>query len=426
MQEKLRQFYHQQLLLIKGSFFAFTGGVVANFLTYLFQLIVGRLLNPSDYGTLISLRSLMVYGGVLSPALQTALTKKTSELAGEEKRQQLTTLFWTALKFLTLIALTLIAIFFILTSPLTSFLRVDNSKLVFSTALVVGISYLLVVPAGFLCGLWRFKALSLLGVVNAGMLLILSVAAIYLGFGLSGVIIAQFFALAIGLGLGIFLLKKNISAKGFGREKNNFIVEIAKFTGPAFLITISLTAFYNSDILLVKHFFNAEQAGIYSSASIIGRIIFFGTSTVTGVMFPIISGKKAAGKEINSTFWASLGLTLLGVIGVAGLFLLFPSQVVRILFGAKYATAVPLLRYFTPFMGLYSLLNLLANFFLAIKKFHIAPILLIGALTQVSAIWFWHKNLAQVAYISALIVGILLIFAFGLYFQSCFKHRFLA
>ena len=184
-------------------------------------------------------------------------------------------------------------------------------------------------------------------------------------------------------------------------------------------------AFYNPDILLVKHFFSTEQAGIYSSASIVGRIIFFGTSMVTGVMFPVISGKKAAGQDYRPIFWGALGLVSMGAIGLGTIYFLFPSYVVQVLFGQSYIAAVPLLPYFAVFMGLCAVLNLLGNFFLATKNFLVAPILLVGALAQAGAIWFWHESLVQVIGISALIVGVLVIFCFGLSLKDRYERLIL-
>lgn len=416
MQQKIRQFYHNQSILIKGSFFAFVGGMIANFLTYLFQLLMGRLLSPSDYGVLISLRSLMVYVGLFAAALQTALIKKISELAGQKKWDEVARSFWITLKFLALVALVVVLFVSILALPLGEFLRVSDIGLIFVTAIVAGIGYLVIVPTGFLSGLWRFKSLAAVVTANAGMLLLSSVVAVEVGYGLVGVMWAHLLALIVAFSLGIFLLRENVRRPKMFLSRNNFIVEITKFTGPALLITVSLMAFYNTDILLVKHFFSAKQAGIYSGASIIGRIIFFGTSIITGVMFPIVSGKEASGGRYKLVFWSALGMVLIGSFGVGGVYLLFPAQVVSFLFGEAYAEAVQLLPSFAVFMGLYSVLNLFSSFFLAVKKFLIAPILAIGALSQAGAIWFWHESLTQVIGISTLTVGMLILGAIFLFF----------
>lgn len=416
MDEKLRRLYQNQSVLIKGSFFAFAGGMVGNFLTYLFQLVAGRFLSPSDYGTLISLRSLMVYAGLLSSALQTALTKKVSELSGEKRWEDIAFLFWSGFRYLAFTALVVFAVLCLLALPLAKFLQVLDLKLIIFSAAAAAGGYLLIGPASFLSGLWRFKALSLIIAVNSGLLLITALAAISFGWGLGGIMGAHVIAPLATVVLAVVLLQKNVRRSDFKLGKNNFVAEIAKFTGPTLLISVSLMAFYNSDILLVKHFFSAEQAGIYSSASVVGRIIFFGTSMVTGVMFPVVSGKKAAGEDYRAIFFGALSLVCLGAIGLGAIYFLFPTQVVRVLFGQTYFDAIPLLPYFAVFMGVYSVLNLFSNFFLAVKNFFIAPVLLAGALAQAGAIWFWHESLVQVISVSALIAGVLVVFSFGLFY----------
>jgi O-antigen/teichoic acid export membrane protein len=69
-----------------------------------------------------------------------------------------------------------------------------------------------------------------------------------------------------------------------------------------------ITAFYeftqiiinNSDILLVKHYFNAYDAGLYASLALIGRIVYFVAWMFVMLLLPTVVQHKKEGNETAS------------------------------------------------------------------------------------------------------------------------------
>ena len=144
-----------------------------------------------------------------------------------------------------------------------------------------------------------------------------------------------------------------------------------------------------------------------------GRIIFFGLSSIGLVMFPMVSEKYERGENYFLVFKKAFGLVALGGLGGWGIYNIFPDFLVNTLFGNKYAAAVPYLGQFALFMGLYSLVNLLAQFFLATHKLQIAIPLCVLALTQIAGLWFFHRSLQQVIYVNILVMlGVLTVLGF--------------
>ncbi len=43
-----------------------------------------------------------------------------------------------------------------------------------------------------------------------------------------------------------------------------------------------------ADVLIIKHYFDAETTGLYSGIATIARIIFFVTASISGVLLPHI------------------------------------------------------------------------------------------------------------------------------------------
>src|SRR6202022_1201592 len=70
----------------------------------------------------------------------------------------------------------------------------------------------------------------------------------------------------------------------------------------------AITLFYNFDVLLAKHFLSNQDAGLYSAMSLLGKLLFFGTISVSVVMFPRVSAIHAAGQRGHRTVNLSLAL----------------------------------------------------------------------------------------------------------------------
>src|SRR5438045_9707306 len=48
----------------------------------------------------------------------------------------------------------------------------------------------------------------------------------------------------------------------------------------------------NVDILLIKHFFAARQAGLYAAARLVGRLVYRSSWSLMSAMFPTAAARK--------------------------------------------------------------------------------------------------------------------------------------
>ena len=145
----------------------------------------------------------------------------------------------------------------------------------------------------------------------------------------------------------------------------------------------------------------------------LGRIIFFGLSSIALVMFPLASEKHENGEDSSGILMGSLALTGVGAAVAWAAYSVFPSLLVSAFFGQAYLKAVPYLGQFALFMGLYSLVNLLVQFFLSIRETRITFPLCALAAVQVLALWFFHESLAQVIRVNIVVmVGALVMLGF--------------
>ena len=243
-------------------------------------------------------------------------------------------------------------------------------------------------------GLQRFKALGILAGLGPFLRFGLGILFIVFGFAVKGVLWGLILAAIAAILLGLFLLRKNL--RGQRVEVSHLLPSMLKFYLPTLLILIALNSFYNSDILLVKHFFNEEMAGFYSAASVLGRVILFATSSLAAVMFPIVSENHTLGKNFRKVFYLTLSITAIGSFIITLAYFLFPDIFIQMLFGGKYLSVTLFLGRFGLFMCFLSLSFVLVQFFLGIRKLVIAPIIVISAILQIVLIYLWHDSLISV------------------------------
>ena len=92
----------------------------------------------------------------------------------------------------------------------------------------------------------------------------------------------------------------------------------------------------NVDILLVKHFYPPEQAGLYAAIAVVGRVVYMSSWAVVSSMFPLSAGVEHPEPYRRTVVITPLLLVLsISVLSLVGLRLL-PNVVWRGLFGASF------------------------------------------------------------------------------------------
>ena len=174
--------------LLAGSAIVFAGSIGGSFLNYLFQLLMGRLLSPSEYGILTALFSLLYIASVPGGVLATTATKFASKYKARGDFKAVTAcLVWT-IKVVFGLGAAIFAYFFFFRNQVAGFLKIDNPALPVVFSLFIFLSLLCPAPSGFLRGLLRFKALALVSFLGSLARLILGVGLVLLGWGLWGAV----------------------------------------------------------------------------------------------------------------------------------------------------------------------------------------------------------------------------------------------
>jgi len=380
--------------LLKHSAIIFVCSMIANVLGYFFQLFMGRMLGPEGFGELGALFSIIYLFAALFTTLQTVITNFSSEYKAKKAYGKLHYLFLDFAKKLFLMGIFFVAIFWLFSGFIASYLHLSSRISIILLGVFILVSLIFLLYNGMITGLQRFYTLGSTISLNSFAKLVLGIILVKLGFSVSGAVGAIILAtvcMIIILHLGI----KDIFKAP--KVKTEYFAESIKYMIPVFFATLSISLFSNVDLLLVKHYFPAKDAGFYAGAVLLGKIVLFATAALAAVLFPKVSELAAKKKNTSFLLRNTLGYTLLLCTGVVIFFFFFPKIIVSLLFGSEYKIA-HLIAPYALAMSFYSLSNVFINYNLARKEWKFLYALIPLVVLQVIAVSILHSSLTQVVY----------------------------
>lgn len=389
----------------KNSFLLFVLMMIGNVCNYLYQILMGNMLSVADFGVLNTLLSLSTIAAVPAGILQLIATKHAADYSAQNAwgkirllQQKLMRLAWiTAAAFL--IAGTLA------TPLIASVLKIHNNRYILVTLAVVAIGCLYSITNGLLQGLKRFLQYGISSVIVPVCKLAGSVCLVAVGFGLYGSLAAMALGSILCVLYGLHSLRDCRKAP-LDTDVALETREIKTFFKTAFGVQIMTTLLANGDILLVRAFAaNEDQVGIYSSGMVIGKIAMYVATAVVAVLFPMVAEQQAKGNDTRPLFGKAMlyggGVSVCCAIGMN----LFGRWLFPMLFGERYAQAIPLLLPISCFVVSVTFITILMNYLTAKAQTRILTVTLSsGFVLIVLLVSLFHKDIAQMLYIMSIVL----------------------
>lgn len=391
------------------------------FINYLFYPVLGRILSPSDFGDLQALISLIAQSAVILGAISivavniTVNTEKVEERDAILSELQKTT-FW-------IIGIVFVFLLFTI-SKLESFFNFSSIYPLIGLVVILFISALVTFRNAYLQGGGYFTQLSISGVISSLGRLVFAVIFIFLGYGILGAIFGIILANLVAL---VYLyyqtkdsLNLNIKTNLHILEKGSIRKEL-KYGVLVLFATTLLTFFYTSDILIVKHYFNSVDAGLYSGISAIAKILFFAIGPISAVLFSSVKLKQTF---IENTQILKKSVIISLVIGGAGLliFYIFSDIIISLMIGNKYASFAHYLPKVGLVMLLSAILNIFIYYFLALRRFFLIIVSLIGMFFMGIILFQGHTNIDTILNNLIISIIIIIIVLSSTYAKDYFNH----
>lgn len=393
---KSRKLTPEQLFMV--SVLAVNGG------NYLYNLILGRLLGPTAFADAAVLITFLLVLSFVAMTFQLVTAKFSVLFENELFKNFITRVYQQA--FAVGIGLGILIIAF--ASQLQALFNTSSSTMFIIFGCGVPLYFLMSVNRGAFQGKKAFKSLSITYqgemlsrlVITLGLILLLDIQ--------SSAVIAIGILLSFVFGLFPFKMKQ-ISFKKPAALDAKYSKQIKNF----FL----LTAFYeltqiiinNSDILLVKHYFESYEAGLYASLALIGRIVYFIAWMFVMLLLPAVVELKKEGKETASVLFKYVGYIAAISIVIVFTCLAFPELIINILFGEQYIAMAPLLWKYAIATSMFAISNIFAYYYLSLDKY--VPVIISGVfgMLQMVLVIFFHESLEQVVHMQIVAMLLLLV-----------------
>lgn len=315
--------------ILSGSIIMLVGSVVVSLANFGYNIGVARLLGPADFSHAAAAVTILMLVSAITLAFQLVCTKLVAKGDSVPARaavfQNLLRKSWWA-------GLILGASMLVATQVLTAYLRLSSPWVIVLLALGLSIYIPLGVKRGGLQGTCRFRSLSWNMAAEAMVKFVGAIVLIEMGFGVLGAVAA------ISASVIVAYLMPDAARElrsTPGRLETSQLGE----TVQAIVFFVGQVIISNIDILMVKHFFPPDLAGLYAAIALVGRLLYFGAWSIVSAMFPVSA--ESSGERQGP---ALLAIPLLLVAAMSAIFVLllaaFPETVFRSLFGTHFTSAV--------------------------------------------------------------------------------------
>lgn len=330
-------------LLAKGAGLVFVGLVIGRLLGYLTRLVVARYLGPSGYGLLIlgfSLFSIVSVVGLLG--LQGGMIRFSSEFSGKNQKGKIRASVSYALKISILLsALMSVMLFFSADYISDSFFHSKKLASILQIfALVLPFSAAASIFLGAIMGMkypkYRVYAEDIL---KPGSRLVFLVIAIFFGFGVIGSAVSYALSFIVAMAGGLYFFNKMVPGGKTGithREKKS----IVGYSWPIMMSSIVFIIMAQINSLLLGSLKAASDVGVFNAAVPTADMLIVLPVSIMSLFLPVISGlysRKNLG-EVKRLYAKVVRWILITSFPLFLIFIIFPAQILNILFGLEYAS----------------------------------------------------------------------------------------
>jgi len=388
--------------VVKGSaiLLASTGIVAAINLSY--NVVMARMLGTAGFGHAAAIYTLLMLASAITLSFQLVCSKyvaRSSTLAARAAVYRgLHRRAWkvgVAMGLLLLLG----------SKSVAGYLNLPSRHDIMLLGLGVAIYIALGVRRGKMQGCYEFSGLASSVIVEAGVKFLAAALLVYYGFGVTGTVAG------VVLSLGIAYLVANPGQSFRRAERSKLSAPLGEGLQAALFFT-GQVLISNVDILLVKHYFEASQAGLYAGVALVGRVVYMLSWSVVGSMFPASassSHEKAGQSVLRTSLILASGLTSVFVFMVW----LAPERLWTLIFGRPFllptlSSFSSLVTLYAAMTGIYGIAVVLMVYEMSRRVGHAGWVQIVTGGMLAGAIAIFHHSLSQVIVVQLVLMGLLL------------------
>ena len=373
-----------------------TSAAAVNILSFLLNAYAARALGPAEFGALGSLLAAYLIVSLPLSTLSLLFAKSVATFAAHQNTAGIASLLRIGLASLCLLGTMGLSVIALTRSQIATFLRISSSGPVILIGLAIACAPSLFAVRGALQGLQNFAHLSFNIGFEAAIRFLGVVFLVGVGLGLNGAIGAYGLAPLLALAIGLFSLRGFLTREG---PLEKFSLQALSQNWLGFFVLFTCMAAMNQiDVVVVKHFFSPEEAGLYHAAASLGKTLLFIAGILNHTMFPKVTEAQARGVNslpiLKEYLAYVIGLCTLGIVTIW----VAAPQLLWVTFGQSYVGAAPLLRLFGLAAGLMALVSVLVHYRAAANDMWPLRAIVLATAGESLALWFIHPALSAVVW----------------------------
>lgn len=388
---------------------------LASFLGFGYSAYLGRVLSFEDFALVGLINGLISLVSIIFGSLGKTMTYRTGYLMGKSGDKAAIS-FWAITRRKSLKLSFGLGILWIVISPfLLAYFRLNNLIPLFLFSPILLVNMAASADKGLLLSRFDFKGISIVTIVEPIIKVALAVLLVYLG--LKNWAYATIPASAVvAFFVGWMLVKEN-------KKKIENIKEATynfpfKFLLISIISGVSAIIFLNLDVIFAKHYLTPKEAGIYTLAALIGKMIYFLGALASPFTIAFVSRNDGANidtkKFLHLTVAGTLILSLPAFIVIA----LFGNSIVPILFGEKALVTLPYLTLISFGMVCFSVASVYTEYYLAKKYYSFPVVALVLGMIELGLLEVFHTGVWSFVYVMSFVWISYFVVSFALHLFS--------
>lgn len=381
----------------KNSILLFVLMMGANVCNYLFQIIVGNLMEVESYAQVNTVLAIVSVLSIPTTIITMICARYIALNASAENERGIASVLRVLFKFTAIVALMLVAAILVLMNGITRIFSLHSGWYVVGALVIAIVNLFFSITAGTLQGTKQFFSYGVQTILTASGKLVFSVIFIWIGWSVFGVIAAVVIGILLAILYGLSHVGHYVKEAVCNREDSG--IDTGEFVKYAFGTIVAqgcVVALTNGDILLVKAYFSDTEAGLYSSAMVIGKIAMYVSTAVVATLFPMVVERYQKGEDtvpiLKKAMLYGGGISALCAIGMVTL----GRFVIGILFGERYLDAIGFLPAVCMYVVPLTFVTILMNYVLAINKVKAFDILMaVGVISIIGLSLILHTTVQQ-------------------------------
>lgn len=409
---------------LSQSFINLFGNAVASFLAFLFNFLVIKTLSMANYGEYTGMTAYLGFLTAPLTIMAIMITRKVSQEETAARPVMAAKIMHLGANWLKKSGWLIFAgvILGVILAKTANFSDFFTAPLI---VILILLSLVTTIFTAILTGWQAFIGLVTISILAALFKLVGGFGLLKLEGNLGSVYLIMLATATLQMILNWWLIRKKIKAQTQKKIKLTLIDEKKAWweygkkrsLWVPLIGVITTSALISVDMMTVKMVAAADFAGAFGLYALFGKILLYASNPLINVAFTFFN-QPSEERQKKQVFALAAGLILLFVLGMIGLYKLYPELLIVLVGKSDYLILAPYLWLAAVFGGLYSIALLLTQYLIA-KNRRLVYLGLLIPVGQMLAIYFYHQNLQEIMLINiAACIALIGVYSLGFYYKK--------